>query len=39
MGLPSYRPQAAGRANFLHMMFSMPYEQHIAGAEVVNALN
>jgi len=26
-------------ANFLHMMFSMPYDQHVADPEVVDALN
>jgi citrate synthase len=32
-------PKLAYVANFLHMMFSMPYEQHVASPEVVDALN
>src|SRR5258706_7939889 len=41
LGLPFIYPDPKLRyvANFLHMMFSMPYEQHIASQEVVDALN
>jgi citrate synthase len=41
MGLPFIYPdpKLTYVANFLHMMFSMPYEQHVATAEVVDALN
>src|SRR6202040_1116271 len=41
MGLPYVYPDPKLHyvANFLHMMFSMPYEQHIASQEVVDALN
>jgi citrate synthase len=41
LGLPYIYPDPKLRyvANFLHMMFSMPYEQHIASQEVVDALN
>src|SRR3974390_2290310 len=41
MGLPFIYPdpKLPYVANFLHMMFSMPYEQHVASAEVVDALN
>jgi citrate synthase len=40
-GLPFVYPDPKLRyvANFLHMMFSMPYEQHVATPEVVQALN
>jgi citrate synthase len=40
-GLPFHYPDPKLRyvANFLHMMFSMPYDQHIASDEVVEALN
>src|SRR5215213_969465 len=40
-GLPVIYPDPKLRyvANFLHMMFSMPYDQHVAGDEVVQALN
>jgi citrate synthase len=41
MGLPFIYPdpKLPYVANFLHMMFSMPYEQHVASPEVVDALN
>jgi citrate synthase len=41
LGLPFIYPDPKLRyvANFLHMMFSMPYEQHLASPEVVQALN
>jgi citrate synthase len=41
LGLPFVYPDPKLRyvANFLHMMFSMPYEQHVASPEVVEALN
>jgi len=41
LGLPFVYPDPKLRyvANFLHMMFSMPYEQHVASPEVVQALN
>ncbi|WP_165234604.1 citrate synthase [Aquisphaera insulae] len=41
MGLPFIYPdpKLPYVANFLHMMFSMPYEQHVASPEVVEALN
>ena len=41
MGLPYIYPDPQLRysANFLHMMFSMPYEQHVASQEVVDALD
>ena len=41
LGLPSIYPDPnlCYAANFLHMMFSMPFEQHIASREVVDALN
>ncbi|HEX8199867.1 MAG TPA: citrate/2-methylcitrate synthase, partial [Isosphaeraceae bacterium] len=41
MGLPYVYadPKLRYVANFLHMMFSMPYEQFIASPEVVDALN
>jgi citrate synthase len=41
MGLPFIYPdpRLPYVANFLHMMFSMPYEQHVASPEVVEALN
>ena len=41
LGLPFIYPDPKLRyvANFLHMMFSMPYEQYIASQEVVDALN
>jgi citrate synthase len=41
MGLPFIYPDPKLHyvANFLHMMFSMPYEQHVASLEVVDALN
>jgi citrate synthase len=41
LGLPYIYPDPKMRyvANFLHMMFSMPYEQYIAPPEVVHALN
>ncbi|MDR3623085.1 MAG: citrate synthase [Paludisphaera borealis] len=41
MGLPfNYPdPKLPYVANFLHMMFSMPYDQHVADPEVVDALN
>ena len=41
MGLPFIYPdpKLPYVANFLHMMFSMPYEQHVASHEVVDALN
>jgi len=32
-------PELSYVANFLHMMFSMPYDQHIASDDVVDALN
>jgi citrate synthase len=40
-GLPYIYPDPKLRyvPNFLHMMFSEPYEQHIASPEVVKALN
>jgi citrate synthase len=40
-GLPFVYPDPKLRyvANFLHMLFSMPYEQHVATPEVVQALN
>jgi citrate synthase len=40
-GLPFIYPDPKLRyvANFLHMMFSMPYQQHVASPEVVQALN
>ncbi|OJW23528.1 MAG: citrate (Si)-synthase [Planctomycetales bacterium 71-10] len=41
MGLPFIYPdfKLPYVANFLHMMFSMPYEQHVASPEVIDALN
>jgi citrate synthase len=41
LGLPFIYPDPKLRyvANFLHMMFSMPYDQHVATREVVEALN
>ena len=41
LGLPFIYPDPKLRyvANFLHMMFSMPYGQHVAEQEVVDALN
>jgi len=41
MGLPFIYPdpKLSYAANFLHMMFSMPYQQHVASPEVVDALN
>ncbi|WP_422928861.1 citrate synthase [Singulisphaera sp. PoT] len=41
MGLPYIYPAPHLHyvANFLHMMFSNPYEQHVASPEVVKALN
>jgi citrate synthase len=41
LGLPYIYPDPKLRyvQNFLHMMFSEPYEQHIASPEVVKALN
>jgi citrate synthase len=41
MGLPFIYPdpRLPYVANFLHMMFSMPYEQFLASEEVVDALN
>jgi citrate synthase len=41
MGLPYVYPDPKLRyvPNFLHMMFSMPYEQHIADPDVAAALN
>jgi citrate synthase len=41
MGLPFIYPDPKLRyvGNFLHMMFSMPYEQHVASPEVEQALN
>jgi citrate synthase len=41
MGLPFIYPdpKLPYVANFLHMMFSMPYQQHVASPEVVDALN
>jgi citrate synthase len=41
LGLPYIYPDPRLRyvANFLHMMFSMPYEQYVASPEVVHALN
>ena len=41
LGLPFIYPdpKLPYVANFLHMMFSMPYEQHVASPEVVDALN
>ena len=41
MGLPfNYPdPKLPYVANFLHMMFSMPFEQHVADPDVVDALN
>jgi citrate synthase len=40
-GLPLIYPDPGLKyvANFLHMMFSMPYAQHIASPEVIQALN
>ncbi len=40
-GLPFIYPDAKLRyvGNFLHMMFSMPYEPHIADPEIESALN
>jgi citrate synthase len=40
-GLPFIYPDPKLRyvANFLHMMFTMPYAQHVASREVVDALN
>jgi citrate synthase len=40
-GLPFIYPDPKLRyvANFLHMMFSMPYDQHVANDDVVRALN
>ncbi len=41
LGLPFIYPDPKLRyvTNFLHMMFSMPFDQHIASREVVEALN
>jgi citrate synthase len=41
MGLPFIYPDPKLRyvANFLHMMFSMPYNQYVASEEVAEALN
>ena len=41
LGLPFIYPDPKLRygANFLHMMFSMPYDQHVASPEVTKALN
>lgn len=41
LGLPFIYPDPKLRyvTNFLHMMFSMPYAQHVASREVVEALN
>jgi citrate synthase len=41
LGLPFIYPDPKLRyvANFLHMMFSMPYEQYVASPEVIQALN
>ncbi len=41
LGLPFIYPDPRLRyvANFLHMMFSMPYQHHDADSEVVTALN
>ncbi len=41
MGLPFMYPDPNLRycANFLHMMFSMPYDQHIIEPEIEDALN
>ncbi len=41
LGLPFIHPDPKLKyvANFLHMMFSQPYEQYIADKEVENALN
>jgi citrate synthase len=41
LGLPFIYPdpKLPYVANFLHMMFSMPYEQHDASPEVIQALN
>jgi citrate synthase len=41
LGLPFIYPDPKLRyvGNFLHMMFSMPYQQHVADDEVVKALN
>ncbi|MDR3635156.1 MAG: citrate synthase [Isosphaeraceae bacterium] len=41
LGLPFIYPDPKLRyvANFLHMMFSMPYDQHVATREVIEALN
>jgi citrate synthase len=41
LGLPSLYPDSrlCYAANFLHMMFSMPFEQHVASREIVDALN
>src|SRR5947207_14886976 len=41
LGLPFIYPDPKHRyvANFLHMMFSQPYEQYVASPEVVRALN
>ena len=40
-GLPYIYPDPKLRycANFLHMMFSMPYDEHVASKEVEDALN
>jgi citrate synthase len=40
-GLPLIYPDPKLKyvSNFLHMMFSMPYQQHVASPEVVEALN
>jgi citrate synthase len=32
-------PKLCYAANFLHMMFSEPHEEHIAGQEIIDALN
>jgi citrate synthase len=41
MGLPFIYPDPKLKyvANFLHMMFSMPFNQHVANDDVVSALN
>ncbi len=41
MGLPYVYPDPRLRyvSNFLHMMFSMPYQQHVASPEIEEALN
>jgi citrate synthase len=42
LGLPSIYPDArlwCYVTNFFHMMFSTPFEQHIASQEIVDALN